>query len=704
MPFVGTRRWRAASDHPDLSQNWKEIMTTSRVLVLWRDGGELRIPIRALTTTNQEPNGSEGTRSMLEWLYVVLRSGALQALNEERKDSGNVYYEHPGPAFSGDEKCLRWKKHKRGLPTTITTQKVQQRFWSETKFENWIKWMYKVKTRANPVPSESIEQYWSLDESDLQLVFNRSLGTMERIMLHSGPWKSKNMRILLNEATALTTHIQSNAIENVTNRDLQLQSQSLGQETLSSRACAHDGSSSRILFVILIHDKDTAPWRTPKRHHLRIFDALLGSLYSTRHFYAFHVDHGASDEFFNKVLAIIEKHTNADADLGSRNFLVIPRNSSITGIWGSASLVWSDFITWTHAFRTNWDFDYIINLSARDIPLTSSKNITRILYESFPPFTSFIPYTTSNTADRSTYIYHDKYHLITNQTSFPLLYTHRKLLTTSKNSSSPPTLTLARGKQWYIMNVSLAKRIIETPVLIELLFSTQFMMVPDEMFWSTAAMHLGEDLEKLPRDKWGLTWNAWTCNPKLRQKIAGDLHKSYEREIAQKQHKQPTQGGSKADEEEKQELTPLWNANSAIELTPPLWIHRDNLRLANFTRHGVLLHEKTVIRLMESLPLIASAVRQLSITNNYTGTVAKFRDRAGHGGILEEWLSGLPTWNVPNMVLIARKSACAEMTCRMGYLSNKGLDRRQEAVNACEKYDDDDDAETGSEHVGFFFK
>lgn len=115
------------------------------------------------------------------------------------------------------------------------------------------------------------------------------------------------------------------------------------------------------------------------------FQALWDVLYRPQHHYLIHIDAQSDPHVRQQVTAIIEATPFDGPGSVWDRVEVIPLQDSVPAFWGDVTLVYLELVMWMRAFlRTDWEWDYFINMSIADIPIVSMDYIEDFLGRSMP--------------------------------------------------------------------------------------------------------------------------------------------------------------------------------------------------------------------------------------------------------------------------------------------------------------------------------
>ncbi|KAJ3077592.1 hypothetical protein HK102_005100, partial [Quaeritorhiza haematococci] len=282
----------------------------------------------------------------------------------------------------------------------------------------------------------------------------------------------------------------------------------------------------RICFIILLHEFDSHPFREMKWQNPEKFRALFDAIYDPDHYYVIHIDERAQHTFRDWVKTLVswtkypEAARRRDQAAGIErkqwsiwdNTAVLTPAESMASPWGSASLVYAEITSWVKALTMrSWDFDYIINLSMSEVPTRSINDLATMLSKQYPPLSW------TENADVSEYRYQYVFSTVPPQNQVLLNIKHEnlpsgRLILGKKNPweqtigfgldheavDEIETVELRKGSQWHTFSKTLVSEILNSKAIMSMLFAIQFMMLPDECFFATAAHHVVRNQKKRP--------------------------------------------------------------------------------------------------------------------------------------------------------------------------------------------------------------
>uniref|UniRef100_A0A914LST0 protein xylosyltransferase n=1 Tax=Meloidogyne incognita TaxID=6306 RepID=A0A914LST0_MELIC len=227
----------------------------------------------------------------------------------------------------------------------------------------------------------------------------------------------------------------------------------------------YNGKSSinkiKILFLLQLNGRDYLQIRR-----------LLGMIYSQKHFYFVHVD--SRQQFLYSEMLKIQKDFEIK---GFFNFKVLRKRFAT--IWGGTSLLELFlFVINQSIFELDIEWDYIINLSEKDMLLLSLEELEKQLENS------------SNKSFLSSHGYNTASFLHKQGFNFHFLECEKRMWRVAKRSDFPLNLRLDGGSDWLIIHRDLAKYSVsneDLPSNLRLLFST--ILLPLESFFHTLSIN-----------------------------------------------------------------------------------------------------------------------------------------------------------------------------------------------------------------------
>nr|CAD2175994.1 unnamed protein product [Meloidogyne enterolobii] len=227
----------------------------------------------------------------------------------------------------------------------------------------------------------------------------------------------------------------------------------------------YNGKSSlnkiKILFLLQLNGRDYLQIRR-----------LLGMIYSQKHFYFVHVD--SRQQFLYSEMLKIQKEFEIK---GFFNFKVLRKRFAT--IWGGTSLLELFlFVINQSIFELEIEWDYIINLSEKDMPLLSLEELEKQLENS------------SNKSFLSSHGYNTASFLNKQGFNFHFLECEKRMWRVAKRNDFPLNLRLDGGSDWLIIHRDLAKYSVsneDLPSNLRLLFTT--ILLPLESFFHTLSIN-----------------------------------------------------------------------------------------------------------------------------------------------------------------------------------------------------------------------
>lgn len=149
------------------------------------------------------------------------------------------------------------------------------------------------------------------------------------------------------------------------------------EERLQDASSLAPRDKARICFGLIVH-KD--PWQ---------FEAIWNVMYRPQHHYIIHID-SQSDPAIRAAITEVISATPVAEDAGEGwsvwdRVEIIPLEQSVPAFWGDVTLVYLEVLMWMRAFlRTDWEWDYFINMSIADIPLVPLDVIEAFLGQGTP--------------------------------------------------------------------------------------------------------------------------------------------------------------------------------------------------------------------------------------------------------------------------------------------------------------------------------
>ncbi|CAK5027761.1 unnamed protein product [Meloidogyne enterolobii] len=242
----------------------------------------------------------------------------------------------------------------------------------------------------------------------------------------------------------------------------------------------YNGKSSsnkiKILFLLQLNGRDYLQIRR-----------LLGMIYSQKHFYFVHVDSRQqflySGSFFFLILLKFKfspemlKIQKEFEIKGFFNFKVLKKRFAT--IWGGTSLLELFlFVINQSIFELEIEWDYIINLSEKDMPLLSLEELEKQLENS------------SNKSFLSSHGYNTASFLNKQGFNFHFLECEKRMWRVAKRNDFPLNLRLDGGSDWLIIHRDLAEYSVsneDLPSNLRLLFTT--ILLPLESFFHTLSIN-----------------------------------------------------------------------------------------------------------------------------------------------------------------------------------------------------------------------
>ncbi|KAL7073812.1 hypothetical protein ACQ4LE_007415, partial [Meloidogyne hapla] len=227
----------------------------------------------------------------------------------------------------------------------------------------------------------------------------------------------------------------------------------------------YDGETSinkiKILFLLQLNGRDS-----------RQIHRLLRMIYSQKHFYFIHVD--IRQQFMQSEMLKIQKTFESK---GFFNFKVLRKRFAT--IWGGSSLLEIFlFVIYQSIYELNIKWDYIINLSEKDMPLLSLEELEKQLENaSNKSFLSSHGYNTASFLYKQGFNYH-------------FLECEKRMWRVATRNNFPLNLRLDGGSDWLIIHRYLAEYSVsneDLPSNLRLLFTT--ILLPLESFYHTLSLN-----------------------------------------------------------------------------------------------------------------------------------------------------------------------------------------------------------------------
>ncbi|KYQ99721.1 sentrin-specific protease 8 [Tieghemostelium lacteum] len=346
-----------------------------------------------------------------------------------------------------NDKCLEWDKMS-DIKLSIYQNENKQFKFNQTECNH------------SPIGVCCSGKYRTLNSHLLFLDSQNVTTGLQRILSLYGPWDSNDKELL---SSYLLQSENSISLKFSKNDD----SPTLPKSTDSK-------TRTNLAFVILLHN-----------FTLESFQQLFQIIYRPKHYYVIHIDKNNYNSESNQQLYEYIKLIKNPYD----NIIVL--DNSISGAWGSISLVYAELISFTKLLEmleirklkypnTYQQWNHVINLSINDFPTQPLINLEKFLSDPTNINRNFL----HEDIDKGIYRY-DRNWLECNKT---MLYLDSKdkcgdfsgLLKFINKSE------FREGSQWHFLTYKYARYLVSNLYPIERLMSLKFTLIPDELYFQVS--------------------------------------------------------------------------------------------------------------------------------------------------------------------------------------------------------------------------